>query len=148
LATGNRQDALKFSQCMRANGEPNFPDPNASGVIQGNSSEGLDPNSAAFQKAQRKCARFRGGGGRAPSPAQVAAAQAAALSYSKCMRSHGEPNFPDPQFGAGGGGISIRISLHAGSGASALDPQSPIFQAAQKACSALLPGASGGGAST
>ena len=50
------------------------------------------------------------------------------------MRSHGEPNFPDPQFGTGGR-VSIKLSAGAG-----LDPQSPQFQAAQNACQKDLPG--------
>ena len=140
IAGGGRQNELKFSACMRANGEPNFPDPNGQGVIQFGSANGIDPNSSQFQAAQQKCAKY-GGGGHAPSPAQQAQAQAQALKFSACMRSHGEPAFPDPQFSSGGG-IKIRI----GGPGSGLDPQSPIFQAAQKACSADLPG--GGPAAT
>jgi hypothetical protein len=45
------------------------------------------------------------------------------------MRSHGVPNFPDP--GSGGG-----IQVGPGSG---IDPSSPTFQAAQRACQKLLP---------
>ena len=126
---------------MRANGVPNFPDPNGQGVIQGS---GIDPNSAAFQKAQQTCAKDLGGGAGTRSPAQIAQAEAAALAFSKCMRSHGVPDFPDPQFGSGGG-ISIRISAHAGAGGNnGLDPNSPIFQKAQRTCGSLLPGRAGG----
>jgi hypothetical protein len=46
------------------------------------------------------------------------------------MRSHGVPNFPDP--GAGGG-----IQINASSG---VNPRSPAFLAAQRACAGLLPG--------
>ena len=138
IATGNPQQALKLSECMRANGVPNFPDPNGQGVIQGS---GIDPNSSAFQKAQQTCAKKIGGGKGTRSPAQQAQAEAAALAFSKCMRSHGVSDFPDPQFGAGG---SIRISLHASAGSSGgLDPGSPIFQKAQQTCGSLLPGRAG-----
>src|SRR5579862_141226 len=127
IATGNPQRALKLSECMRANGVPNFPDPNGQGVIQGS---GIDPNSSAFQKAQQTCAKKVGGGKGTRTPAQQAQAEAAALAFSKCMRSHGVSDFPDPQFGSDGG---IRISLHASAGGGgALDPNSPIFQKAQK----------------
>jgi hypothetical protein len=51
------------------------------------------------------------------------------------MRSHGVPNFPDPQFSGGG----VRI------GGTGLDPNSPQFTAAQKACQSKLPGKPGGG---
>jgi len=49
--------ALKHSECMRAHGVPNFPDPQVSGggiriAIGG---AGLDPNSPQFQAAQKVC---------------------------------------------------------------------------------------------
>jgi len=139
LQAGDPQDALKFSECMRTNGVPNFPDPNGQGVIRGDSSEGLDPTSPAFQKASKACAKDIHHV--APSPAQIAQREAAALSFSKCMRSHGVTNFPDPQFGSGG---SIRISLGRGPGSAGdLDPNSPIFQRAQQDCGSLLPGVAG-----
>ena len=135
IAAGSPQKALKLSQCMRAHGVPNFPDPNGQGVIQGS---GIDPNSRQFQNAQQTCAKDLGGAG-TRSPAQIAQAEAAALAFSKCMRSHGVPTFPDPQFSSGGG-IRIRITGHAGG----LDPNSQIFQKAQQACGSLLPGRVGG----
>jgi hypothetical protein len=141
ISSGDRQTALKLAACMRANGVPNFPDPDSQGEIQGS---GIDPGSPSFQTAQQKCAKYTPHGGQPPSPAQQAQAQAQALKYSACMRTHGEPSFPDPQFSSGGG-ISIRIHAGPGSGGSALDPGSPIFQAAQKACGSILPGKTGGG---
>jgi hypothetical protein len=136
IAGGSRQSELKYSACMRADGVPSFPDPNGQGVIQFGSSDGIDPRSAAFQKAQQKCAKYQGGG-HAPSPALQAKAQAAALAFSQCMRNHGEPNFPDPQFSSGG--ISIKISAPGSpGGSSSLDPNSPIFQHAQKACRSFV----------
>lgn len=54
-----------------------------------------------------------------------------ALKYSQCMRTHGITNFPDP--GSGG-----TFSINGGSG-SGLDPNSPTFQTAQKACQGYLP---------
>ena len=136
IQTGNPQKALKLAECMRANGVANFPDPNGQGLIQGS---GIDPNSPQFQKAQQKCAKNLGGGPGTRSPAQIAKQEAEALAFSKCMRSHGVSDFPDPQFGSGG---SIRISVHAraGGGAGGLDFNSSIFQKAQNACGSLLPG--------
>jgi hypothetical protein len=123
---------IAFSRCMRSHGVSNFPDPNSSGAITFGSSDGIDPSSPSFQSAQKTCQKLLPNGG-APSPAQQAKAQAAMLRYSACMRSHGVPKFPDPNFS--GGGISIRINSKDG-----LDPQSPQFQSAQKACQANLPG--------
>jgi hypothetical protein len=120
-----------FSACMRSHGVPNFPDPSSSGGIQINGS--IDPNSPQFQAAQRVCQKLLPAGG-APSPAQQAKMQAQLLKFSACMRSHGEPNFPDPQFPSGGG---ARLSITRGSG---IDPQSPQFQQAQNFCRQYLPG--------
>ena len=52
-----------------------------------------------------------------------------AAQFSVCMRSHGVPNFPDPSSGGG-------ISIGPGSG---INPSSPKFQAAQRACQKVLP---------
>lgn len=127
--------ALQFSECMRKNGVPNFPDPSSSGGISIGPSMGLNPNSAQFRAARSKCQKLLPNGGR-PSQAQIAKAEASALAFSKCMRAHGLPNFPDPQFDTSGGGIGIRIGGKGGG----LDPGSPIFQRAQKACQNDLPG--------
>lgn len=47
-ATANAA-ALKYATCMRANGVPDFPDPNGSGLIQ------ADADSPRFQQAQTAC---------------------------------------------------------------------------------------------
>jgi hypothetical protein len=132
--TGPKSGSLEaFYACMRSHGVPNFPDPNSQGGISVTSANGIDPNSPQFQSAQTACQKLMPKGA-APSPAEQAQAQAQALKYSACMRSHGEPNFPDPQFHAGGG-ISVKVT--AGSGVS---PNSPQFQSAQKACQNDRPG--------
>ena len=57
---------------------------------------------------------------------------------SRCMRSHGVPNFPDPTFQSGpGGGVGVGIKIGNGSG---IDPSSPAFQAAQKECGSIFGG--------
>jgi hypothetical protein len=57
---------------------------------------------------------------------------AAALAYSRCMRSHGVPGFPDPRQVGG----EIQLS---GSG-TGIDPQSPLVAAARQSCRHLLHG--------
>jgi hypothetical protein len=133
IAGGNTQQMTRFAACMRQNGEPSFPDPNAHGQI---TVSGIDPGSAQFQHAQQACRKLMPHGG-TPSPAQQALMRSSALAFSACMRAHGEPNFPDPQFGPGGN-VSIRIGRNGG-----LDPQLPQFQAAQKACQKNFPGKPG-----
>ena len=55
--------------------------------------------------------------------------QTGALAYSHCMHSHGVPNFPDPN---SSGQIPKDQVI-------ALDPSSPPFQAAQRACERINP---------
>lgn len=56
--------------------------------------------------------------------------EASALAYSKCMRSHGLPSFPDPVFGPNG---SVAISF------GKLDANSPQVKAAEQACKSIVP---------
>ena len=91
---------------------------------------GVSVSAPAFQSAMRACQKDLPNGGH-PTAAQAAQARAAALAMSRCMRSHGVPNFPDPKFQSGpNGGLGIGMDLN-GSG---INPSSPAFQAAQKAC--------------
>jgi hypothetical protein len=54
----------------------------------------------------------------------------ALFAFSKCMRAHGVPNFPDPS--SNGAGLNLN-----GTG---INPQSPSFRAAQATCFKLMPG--------
>jgi hypothetical protein len=47
--------ALKYSQCMRSHGMPNFPDPTESPNGISLRLDGIDPNSAQFRSAQTAC---------------------------------------------------------------------------------------------
>jgi hypothetical protein len=89
--------AVKFAECMRANGVSGFPDPDASGaftvdeVVNGS---GIDPESAAWQQAISACQDLQPPGftGHGRSPEQ----QEAALAFAQCVRDHGVKDFPDP----------------------------------------------------
>jgi hypothetical protein len=150
-ASGKQASGFAFAQCVRANGVPNFPDPtsNGQGGIQiqqsqrsgsGPSTEvnGVPVNGPAFQKAMQACRHYLPNGGH-PSAAQTAKVRAQALAMSRCMRSHGVPNFPDPTFQTGpGGGVGVGIRIGNNSG---IDPNSPAFQTAQKECGSIFGGA-------
>lgn len=58
------------------------------------------------------------------------------LAYTNCMRSHGITDFPDPTAGPNGQGGGFRIN---GGPGSDLDPDSPRYEAANRACQELLP---------
>jgi hypothetical protein len=134
---------VAFAQCIRSHGLPDFPEPSEGRlIVKGTSKNGLNPGSPQFQAAMKACRSLAP----APklSPQQTAAMQAQALKFSECMRSHGVPNFPDPKFEGGGVRLSLNRSSGSASSGSTLNPQSPQFQAAQKACQGDLPGPKGG----
>jgi hypothetical protein len=130
VAAKQYEQAVKFTQCVRAHGIADFPDPGAGGGIQisgGGPNSDLNPTNATFVAAQNACQKYSQV--QPPSAGQQARAQARALAFSACMRKHGVPNFPDPQFMSGG---RVLEKITNGSG---IDPGSPMFQAAQKKCS-------------
>jgi hypothetical protein len=118
--------SVKFTSCMRAHGVPNFPDPDSHGTITITVSTSLNPAAPGFQSAEAACRHLL--------PAETGLSQAvqqrvkaAALAFAACMRAHGVPGYPDPTFSKGG--------VSQGYGAKgAVDPNSPIFQSAQKTC--------------
>lgn len=137
--SSKKGNPTKYASCMRKHGVPQFPDPDSQGRIRISGGQrnghtfGIDPNSAAFKKAQQSCQSLQPSGGRL-SPQQQQAEQQAELKFSACMRSHGVPKFPDPTFTPGGGS---KLTIGKSDG---IDPNSPQFQAAQKACQKLAPG--------
>jgi hypothetical protein len=120
---------------MRKNGVPKFPDPDKNGglLLRAGPGTGIDPESAQFKAAERKCRSLQPKR-RAPSPQAQAQQVQQMLDFSKCMRSHGVPGFPDPKVSADGG---IQLGIRKGSG---VDPNSSQFKAAQQACQKLMPG--------
>ncbi len=142
-ASDQYAQVLGYSQCMRAHGITDFPDPQSQAgggfglQIRVNPGSDLDPNSPKFQAAQNACQSLMP----TPPPGQQQKVsqqmQAQALKFSQCMRAHGVPNFPDPQFN-GNNGVTI------GGNGAGIDPNSSTFQAAQQACQSLLPGANSG----
>jgi hypothetical protein len=116
--------AVQASQCMRAHGVTNFPDPLTAGP---GAKDGLDANSPTFQAAWAACRQYFPPG--VPTPAQSAQREADLLRFAQCMRTHGVPNFPDPD---SQGAFNI-----AGTG---INPNSPTVLAAGRTC---LPTANG-----
>ena len=51
---------LKYSECMRANGFPDFPDPSANGGLQLNVGSAMSPSNPAFNRADTLCAQRSG----------------------------------------------------------------------------------------
>jgi hypothetical protein len=128
-ASAPENGALAFSRCMRSNGVGHYPDPNSSGQLVKETPEQLGVSSSRFQSGQSACRHLLPNGGSGPDAARVQQVKAQALRFSRCVRSHGVPNFPDP-------GSDGRIPDPATDG---IDQGSPAFQAANQACRKYRP---------
>ncbi len=116
---------------MRDHGIANFPDPDASGGLRIDPSMGIDPQSPQFQAAYDACQSLAPKkGGSAAEPTITSDDQAAYLAAAECMRSHGFPGFPDPEFANGGVNFPIPQSI---------DQNSTQFANAVTACQKLIP---------
>jgi hypothetical protein len=134
----SKAQMLRFAACMRSHGITGFPDPTVmpNGQvgfnIQSSGNSDLNPMSPQYRAARQACLRYVPGRGKL-TPAQQAADEARAVKYAECMRSHGEPQFPDPN----GQGL-IQIINPTG----ILEPSSPQYEKAQSACQSLSDGVS------
>jgi len=122
------QKAVAFSACMRAHGEPGFPDPQPNGNLLINAQKD-HLNGALMNSAQKACQHLM------PKIKPMTAAQqqkltAQALKFVTCMRAHGLPTFPDPTINSQG--IELQIP-------NGVAPNSPVLRNAQQACRHLAP---------
>lgn len=129
---GGLGSALKFVNCMRKHGiDVHVGNGGRSISING----GPGKSSTQMQQAQKACQKLLPGGGpKALTPAQQAKMMKQLVTLAKCMRKHGLPNFPDPTPDGG-----LRLDKNT------LNPSSPQFQAAAKACGSTGPGGKGFG---
>src|SRR5215472_6108451 len=87
-----------YAKCMRSHGIGDFPDPvanpNGQGAgfdIRGGPGSDLNRNDPRFQAAEQACRSLM------PQPPVPSAQRIAGLvKLAQCLRSHGFPNFPDP----------------------------------------------------
>ncbi len=118
-----RSDAgLKFAQCMRTHGVPDFPDPQSGGGFGIQASAGshggtisvdgqqINVSQPAFQRASNECQKYQPQGPPI-SGSQLAKIRQGALKMAECMRTHGVPNFPDPKVAAGPDGHGIQVQI-------------------------------------
>ncbi|WP_155370547.1 hypothetical protein [Catellatospora vulcania] len=131
-----KEQGLKFSQCIRDNGVPNFPDPEfhdgggvSLGAPEGISKEKLDA-------AMQACRQYApGGGGKQKlDPARLEQLR----KLAQCMRAEGVENFPDP----------TDEGIQADGNAPGMSLDDPKFQAAMKTCDKYAPAPPGEGPST
>ena len=129
-ASVQQNGPVAFAGCMRSNGVPNWPDPNSNGVFDKSklSSQQLGASDAKVQAAQHACSHLLPNGGGGPNAAQLQQIRAQGLAFARCVRSHGVPNFPDPD---STGRIPERWP--------GVDQGSPAFEAANQACQRYRP---------
>jgi hypothetical protein len=119
---GRSQNAgLAYARCMRSDGVPNFPDPDAHGAFPPFRSGVSKQTSDAAEQA---CHHLL--------PSGEDTSQGGhekldfALRVADCMHSHGFPSYPEPAVSGQGYGVSFT-----GTG---IDAKSPQFQTAQTEC--------------
>jgi hypothetical protein len=124
--------ALAFARCMRANGLPQWPDPESNGVFDKSKLQQTGYSGAQIRAVEDgPCTNVLPAAAPSPSPVQITAKQRQDyLSAAACMRSHGITNFPDPTFPNG----SVKFTPPAG-----LDTSSAPFTEAQQTCEKLVP---------
>src|SRR5437764_6625480 len=83
--------AVKFTECMHANGVHDFPDPNAAGEFP---NYGVSVSPAQWSRALAACKELQPPGSLSAklTPKQLSNA----VKFAQCMRAHGVKDFPDP----------------------------------------------------
>jgi hypothetical protein len=129
-ASSKQQDSaqlVRYAQCMREHGVTNFPDPTSTGALTLGKTTIDSPQ---YQTASQACRSLAPAGSQNGSVSLQAQAQA--LRFARCMRSHGVTDFPDPSTSGSGGpvGFAISQSVH----------DSPALRSAVHACRSLFAG--------
>ena len=126
------QAAFRYSACMRNHGVTNFPDPQA---VNHNGEHGVriqavgPKSSPQFEAATKACQGILpapSGNGPQETAQQKRTRLADALSFARCMRSHGVTSFPDP---TAQGDLSIEMVQAHG-----VDVHSPAVLRVVQAC--------------
>jgi hypothetical protein len=85
-----RDKAVKFSECIRAHGVADFPDPDAHNDFQ----YGVSVTPAVWKRAVDACKALQPPG--SLSAKRTPKQQSASLRFAQCIRDHGVKDFPDP----------------------------------------------------
>jgi hypothetical protein len=122
------QAALRYAACMRNHGVANFSDPKV--AEDGVAIHAVKPKSSPqFEAAAKACKGILpapSGSGPQETAQQKRTRLADALSFARCMRSHGATSFPDP---TAQGDLSIEMVRAQG-----IDVHSPAVLRAVQAC--------------
>ncbi len=110
---------------MRSHGVANFPDPDPDGGFSNTSQLQSNPNYASADSSCKSLLPNGGSGKGTQDESQL-------LQIAQCMRSHGVPNYPDPNPNPT---VNPRVQL----AQAGIDVNSPQFQAASQTCERLYP---------
>lgn len=116
--------AVAYSRCLRSHGVPDFPDPTRQGGVPKVTPQQAGVSNARFQAAQRACAPLL-----QPAPAQAPRIMTGLLTFARCMRSRGVPDWPDPTTDRNGQPVFDIPGI---------DPASPRVSNAAGQCTHLL----------
>jgi hypothetical protein len=122
VRTTTQNGPLAYTNCMRTNGVPTFPDPTSGGEIPKVDLQQVGVSNSQFQAAQRACKSLWP----TVSATQQQQVSAQALRFSRCMRNHGITDLPDPD---SNGGTRIPDSVE----------NAPGYPAALNACKPFPP---------
>jgi hypothetical protein len=128
-ATTAQNGGVAFTRCMRSNGVPNLPDPPTVGARTPKLTlQQLGVSDSQFETAKRACNHLLPNGGSGPQETaqQKRTRLADALSFARCMRSHGVTRFPDP---TAQGDLSVEMVQAQG-----IDVHSPAVLRSVQAC--------------
>jgi len=132
VQAGTYKQALAYTKCMRSHGVPNFPDPDSQGDFLQAQIQAMANSVPEARDANFQCRYLVPGQMTGMSATQLQQSQQQnlhkALNEAICMRQHGIPGFPDPTATSAGPGVNWP-ALPA-----SIDPTTPQYQAASKAC--------------
>jgi hypothetical protein len=129
-ASAASSPVVLYADCVRTHGVPDYPD--AGPGIVGDQS-GIDTQAPAYHDAQRDCAKL--------APGAVAhhktteRQKTLAVAFSRCVRAHGLPSFPDPVLSVPPPGVAhgiVRAGMYWPLPVGTV--QSPRFSTAAVAC--------------
>jgi hypothetical protein len=126
-------EALAFARCLRANGLPNWPDPESNGAFDKSKLQATGYSTAQVRAVEDgPCKNMLPTTAPSAPNSQTITTQQQQdyIDAVACMRSHGFSNFPDPSFSNG------HVTLVPPPG---VDTNSTEFTAAQHICQQLIP---------
>jgi hypothetical protein len=118
---------IAFAQCMRTHGVPNFPDPGPSTSFQVSGAPVGAAAATTSGKAYNTCSHLLPNGSISNNGQVTTQELSEAVTLAQCLRTHGEPSFPDPTVVNG----SLNFAF--------TGVNSPQFQAAVSACRSVTP---------